>query len=133
MRLPNSRSKTVPSLGPLEARAMAVVWRRGDATVRDVADALSDETDSAYTTVLTIMTRLVEKRMLKRTRSGRAHVYRPTLTRQAYEEELARGRIRSLISEFGDLAVAQFAEELQEVDPERARQLGALLRKRTSK
>ena len=112
---------------------MAAVWRRGDATVRDVADALNDETASAYTTVLTIMTRLVEKRMLRRTRSGRAHVYRPTLTRQAYEEELARGRIRGLISEFGDMAVAQFAEELQAADPERARRLGALLRKRAGR
>lgn len=116
-------------LGPLESQVMDAVWMLGSASVRDVIHALGDGRDSAYTTIQTIMTRLANKKMLGRQLSGRAYVYSPTLSKQEYDEARARGRVRNLINEFGDLAVAQFAAELQEVDPERARQLGALLRR----
>lgn len=125
--------QVVPELGPLEARVMDVLWLRGSASVRDVADALDSESDLAYTTVMTVMSRLAEKRLLKRKPAGRAYLYRPTMSREAYEQELARSRVRGLIADFGEVAVAQFAAELQDVDPERARLLGELLRRRQAK
>ena len=103
------------------------MWRAGEATVRDVADALIGKTDSAYTTVMTVMTRLAEKGLLSRAARGRAYVYRPKLTKQEYAEALSRSRVRSLIDDFGELAIAQFAEELEQVDPERAKRLGEML------
>lgn len=108
---------------------MDVIWRRRTASVRDVANAL-DSHDLAYTTVMTIMSRLTEKGLLNREPSGRAYIYAPRLTREAYEAGRARIQARGLIDEFGDIAVAQFAAELQDVDPERARRLGELLRRR---
>lgn len=109
---------------------MDVVWRLGEATVAEVVEALKPRTDAAYTTVMTVMTRLTQKQLLKRQLQGRGYLYAPVLTREAYEEALSRARIRNLIEEFGDVAIAQFAEELRDVDPERARQLGELLRRR---
>lgn len=110
---------------------MEIAWRSGSATVRDVADALAGDTDSAYTTVMTVMSRLAEKRLLSRHAHGRAYLYRPKITKQAYEEALSLSRVRSLISEFGEVAISQFAEELDKVDPERARKLGKMLRQRS--
>ena len=127
------RDALVSQLGPLESRVMDAAWNLESASVRDIIEALGDATESAYTTIQTIMTRLAEKKLLDRTLSGRAYVYRPTLTKREYDEVQARGRVRKLINDFGDLAVAQFAEELQEVDPQRARQLGALLRRRDNR
>lgn len=124
---------TVPALGPLESRTMDVVWRLGNATVRDAADALAQDSDLAYTTVMTVMSRLAEKGLLARESAGRAFVYRPILSRERYEADLARSRVRVLISEFGDLAISQFAEELEQVDPERARKLAHMLRQRARK
>ncbi len=109
---------------------MDVLWQRGSASVRDVADALGGDAQLAYTTVMTIMSRLAKKGVLDRKASGRAYVYAPLLTREAYDTARARTQARDLIGQFGDLAVAQFAEELQDVDPGRARRLGELLRKR---
>ncbi len=109
---------------------MDVVWARGSASVREVVDALSGETELAYTTVMTIMSRLAEKGLLDRKPSGRAYVYAPRLSREAYDTFRARTQARGLIAQFGDVAVAQFAEELQNVDPERAKRLGELLRRR---
>lgn len=108
---------------------MDIVWTRGPLTVRDVADELEPVTDSAYTTVMTLMARLADKGLLSRKSRGRAFVYAPKLTRAEYEQQFTRSRVRSLISEFGDVAIVQFAEELRQVDPERARKLGQMLRK----
>lgn len=80
---------------------MHVVWREGDATVADVVEALKPRTDAAYTTVMTVMTRLTEKRLLTRRLQGRGYLYTPALPQAAYEEALSRARIRGLIEEFG--------------------------------
>jgi predicted transcriptional regulator len=112
---------------------MEVMWRLGSATVRDVAGALGRNSDLAYTTVMTVMSRLAEKGLLDRKAAGKAFVYRPTLSRERYQVDLARSRVRGLISDLGDVAISQFAEELDKVDPERARKLGEMLRKRGRK
>lgn len=105
-----------------------MVWRLGDATVADVVEALKPQ--AAYTTVMTVMTRLTRKRLLRRKLEGRSYRYSPVLSRDGYEQRLSRARIQGLIREFGDMAVTQFAEELLDVDPERAKKLGELLRRR---
>lgn len=109
---------------------MDIVWRRQRASVRDVAGALSSEGEIAYTTVMTIMFRLVKKGFLEREASGRAYVYAPLLTHEAYQAVRARTQARRFFEQFGDVAVEQFAAELEQVDPRRARRLGELLRKR---
>ncbi len=57
---------------------MKVVWERGHATVRDVYEALLERRKIAYTTVLTMMKILEQKKYLKRNQGERAHVYSPT-------------------------------------------------------
>lgn len=109
---------------------MDIVWDRGHATVRDVIERFDPRRAPAYTTLMTIMTRLAGKGLLEREPSDRAYDYHPTLTRTEYNARLSRARVRGLIADFGDIAVAQFAEELSNVDPERARRLEELLRRR---
>lgn len=125
----DDQPKIVP-LGPLEQRVMDAVWRRGDASVKDVTEDLNAEGEIAYTTVMTIMSRLADKGLLLRDQSARAYVYRPARSRAEFDETLSRSRVRELIKEFGDLAVTQFAEELRDVDPERALRLAEMLRSR---
>lgn len=61
---------------------MKVVWRLGDATVRDVYETLREKRTIAYTTVMTMMKILDEKGYLKKTLVDRAHVYTPVKPRQ---------------------------------------------------
>lgn len=103
-------------LGPLEAVVMERLWKRGRATVRDVVEDLGRSRALAYTTVMTIMTRLHEKGLLERDRDGKTYVYRPAVSRQEHRERLSRELVRGLVDEFGDVALAQFAEELDGVD-----------------
>lgn len=76
MRKPN------PLLTPQELAIMKVVWRLGEATVRDVYEALRTKRDIAYTTVMTMMKILEDKGYLTRTAQDRAYVYKPARPRQ---------------------------------------------------
>lgn len=103
-------------LGPLEALVMERLWKRGSATVRDVVEDLGRTRSLAYTTVMTIMTRLHGKGLLHRARDGKTYVYRPAFSREEHRERLSRDLVRGLVDEFGELALAQFAAELDGVD-----------------
>lgn len=61
---------------------MKVIWRREQATVRDVYETLRERRAIAYTTVMTMMNVLEEKGYLAKARVDRAYVYRPTRPQQ---------------------------------------------------
>jgi BlaI family penicillinase repressor len=60
-----------------ELEIMKVVWERDSVTVRDVYEALLERRKVAYTTVMTMMKILEQKKYLKKTQAERAYVYRP--------------------------------------------------------
>ena len=127
---PGDRSHTGAErlLGELEADIMRVVWPRGHATVREVLEALNGERSRqiAYTTVMTVMSRLAEKGLLRRQLVGKTHHYEVAQTEQQFLHVASRRMIRSLIDDFGEVAIAEFLAELDEVDPERRRALRRL-------
>jgi predicted transcriptional regulator len=100
-------------LGPLEAEVMGVLWS-ADAplNVREVLAALNAgrSVPLAYTTVMTVMSRLARKGVLARSRSGRQFAYAPLAADTA---EIA---VRGVLEEFGDAALARFVERV-EMDP----------------
>ena len=79
-----------------ELQIMKVVWGLGNATVKEVCDAMSQTKTVAYTTILTLMGILEEKGALVHTRSGRAFVYSPLLSRQ----QATRNQVRDVIARF---------------------------------
>jgi BlaI family penicillinase repressor len=67
-----------------ELEVMHVFWKRGEATVADVRDALAASgRDLAYTTVATLIRILSEKGFLKQTNRERPFLYRPA---RSFEE-----------------------------------------------
>jgi predicted transcriptional regulator len=65
-----------PVLTGQELEIMKIVWRLGDVTVRQVYEEILKERKIAYTTVMTMMGILEEKKFLKKTRAEKAHVYK---------------------------------------------------------
>ena len=81
-------------LHPLESEIMEQIWARSEATVREVQEALNARGQKvrAYTTLLTVMTRLDAKGLLVRRRAGRLDIYAPALSRAAYLQREPRPR-----------------------------------------
>ena len=121
-----------PPLTELEADVMGVIWKLGDATVRDVLVRLNATSgrERAYTTILTIMRRLDTKGVLERERQGNTDRYRPRTTRAAYREARAGAEVSALVAEFGDVALTHFAHEMAKLDPKRRERLRKLARRR---
>jgi len=117
-----------PPLHELESEIMEEMWGRGEATVRDVLKALNARGGKvrAYTTLLTVMTRLDAKGLLVRRRAGRLDVYAPALTRDEYFHTRAEAEVAALVEDFGDLALAHFARHIQQLDPQRLETLRRL-------
>jgi predicted transcriptional regulator len=116
-----------PPLHELEAEVMEELWRRGEAPVRTVMEALNkgSRTPRAYTTYMTVMSRLDGKGLLERRREGKTDHYRPTLDRGEYQRRRAAAEVDAVVAQYGDVALAQFARRV-ELDPKRLRELKRL-------
>ena len=79
---------------------MDVIYRRREATAREILDELPDA--PSYSTVRTLLTLLVKKGQLLCTPGDRAHLYRPARQRTA----AAESALRRLVRTFFDGSVA---------------------------
>jgi len=87
-----------------ELEIMKIVWRLPSATVRDVYEALLEQRKIAYTTVMTMMNILEEKKYLKKQAKDRAYVYQATRPRSDV--------IKAMVREFVDRVFNGSAEPL---------------------
>jgi len=104
--------KKSPTLTDGEHRIMEVLWKKGSATVAEVAEELAGKDGSAYTTVLTMMGIMRDKGYLSCRKDGRAHVFTPRVNRQA----AARKAVHQLLAKFfagspGELVLSFLRDE----------------------
>ncbi len=95
--------------GELEHEVLSALWTMDEAaTPAEVLDAL--DSDLAYTTIMTILTRLWQKELVTRERRGRAYAYAPAVT----EAELTAQRMQAILAEASDrkAALSGFARSL---------------------
>lgn len=94
--------RKLPS-GELENRVLSVLWATDRAmTPREVHAVISAKRDLAYTTVMTILTRLWEKEEVTREKHGRSFAYQPVLGR---DERIAQ-RLQEVLDAADDRLVA---------------------------
>jgi len=70
-----------------EVDILAVLWRLGPATVREVHEQLGK--DSEYNTTLTQMRVMTDKGLLRRSERFRNHVYEPAVPREQMQQRIA--------------------------------------------
>jgi predicted transcriptional regulator len=115
--------KSSGGLAPLESEVMDAVWQADSpVSVRLVLDTLNERRDAqlAYTTVMTVMNRLVTKNVLAREGERRRYLY------QATANDAAGLAVRDVLRAHGDAAVAHFLDEAR-TDPAVLRRLRAIL------
>ena len=96
-------------LTPQELQIMKVIWELGVASVKSVYSVISRNKNTAYTTILTIMGILESKGALTHTKSGRAFIYRPLLSR----EQATRNQISDVLDRFFDGNPQKLIESIQ--------------------
>ncbi|MEN6574855.1 MAG: BlaI/MecI/CopY family transcriptional regulator [Phycisphaerales bacterium] len=71
------------AMSPAETEILRLVWQLGEATVQQVHDALPASRKVAYKTVQTLLRRLEDKGYLTHKAEGKAHVFCPSVQREA--------------------------------------------------
>ncbi|QGG94165.1 BlaI/MecI/CopY family transcriptional regulator [Actinomarinicola tropica] len=97
--------------GELENQVLEVLWAAGEPmTPGAVHEVVAADRALAYTTVMTILTRLWEKDELTRRKDGRAYAYEPVVGR---DQRVAQ-RMRAVLGAAEDhtLALNAFADSL---------------------
>jgi len=115
-------------LGTLETEVMEIIWQSEKSmSVSEVVILLKKKREIANTTVMTIMMRLAEKGLLKRTPSGKAYLYKPALSKDSFLARVSKQIIKNLVSSFGDTAIAHFSEELENIPDDKKQKLLKLI------
>jgi len=82
-----------PTLTEQELEIMKIVWGREQATVRDVYEDMLQRRKVAYTTVMTMMKILEQKKYLRKSQEDRAYIYRPTKPKN----QVIKGMVREFV------------------------------------
>ena len=99
-------------LSDAEWTVMQAVWAGAPASARDVLDRVGRDTEWAYTTVKTLLARLVEKDALSVRMRGNVSLYEPLITKRQAQVAALRSLVeKAFDGTFGSLVHHLIAEE----------------------
>lgn len=109
---------TTQNLGPLEQEVMSLLWEEPK-TVRAVYSQIRKRKKVAYTTIMTIMTRLTLKGFLKRIFKDRAFVYSSKEPKGQIAKNVVSKIFDKLVDQFGEEAIIAFRQEVKKASKNR--------------
>ena len=115
-----------------EWQIMNALWTKHPATAREISTRLPRKVGWAYTTIKTMLTRLVEKNAVRERKQGNTSIYEPILTRRkARCSALHRVVDQAFDGAFGPLM--HFLVEEQNLSPKQRQELIRTLQKTSNK
>ncbi len=113
-----------------ELEALKFLWDQGEATVREVCDAMNANADDnaklAYTTVLSLLQVMEQKNLVTHRRQGKAYVYLPQVEREPTLRGLAAGFLERVFDGSLDEYLVH-ALGTRQVSPQELQQLEQML------
>ena len=97
-----------------ELEILQVLWKKGNATVREVHEELSVYKESGYTTTLKLMQIMFEKGLVKRDDSSKTHIYRPNVSKEKTQQQMLGKMVDAL---FGGSASQLVMQALGSAQP----------------
>src|ERR1051325_11468903 len=94
-----------------ELEIMKIVWERDSVTVRDVYEALLERRKVAYTTVMTMMKILEQKKYLKKSQADRAFVYQPAQPKRQVIGAMVREFVNRVFNGSAEPLLVHLVEE----------------------
>jgi predicted transcriptional regulator len=125
--------KTFNLRGGLQAEVMAAVWKLGEAKVEDVRSLQPRSRRSAYTTLQTVMNRLVDHGLLTRERRGNAFYYRAKYDEADYIARTISERLASASPDARREALIHLVGDLESDELNELRRYAAQIRRRRKK
>ena len=105
-------------LGHLEQDLLNYLWNSGEATGRQVFDAVSLQRQNAYHTILTVLNRMVKKGLLSKKKKTGVFHFSAALSREEFELLACQQAIKSALSISHSNAISAIVNLLSQDDPE---------------
>ena len=121
------------SLGELEQQIMEIIWREKELSIRSVLQILNTQKPVAYTTVATIMQRLVDKKFLVRREKGKSFVYASRYSKELFSRKIVQSFLDKVVSSYGDIAIASFVDSIDDLPREKKEYFLKLLKQHENK
>ncbi|RPI41773.1 MAG: BlaI/MecI/CopY family transcriptional regulator [Bacteroidetes bacterium] len=87
-----------------EEEIMLVLWKLGEATIRDIMGGL-DQQETPYTTISTVVRVLEKKGFVGHTAIGTTYIYRPLVRKREY----LRGFLSGIVTSYFDGSFSRMA------------------------
>ncbi len=118
-------AKAVPNLGKVQLQIMQILWERGEATAREITDALNLTDPVAHSTTQTLLRKLEAKGAVAHSVQDRVFVFRPLSQEADTRESAARDLLTRVFggSVYGLVSHLLKHEELSDDELKRLRQL----------
>jgi predicted transcriptional regulator len=94
-------------LGGLEQKIMEVLWESSE-PLKPSAVLAKMSGDYAYTTIMTVLKRMADKKLVKRQLKGNAYFYRAVSDKATFASDCLDDLFARVIDSYGDLAVTSF-------------------------
>jgi predicted transcriptional regulator len=118
-------------LGDLEARVLSVVWSFGKPVpARAVHERVSKKHPVAPLTVITVLNKLVTKKVLRREKKDDLFHYQAIMSEEEFRAHVSRRVVEGILSFEPGAVSASLVDVLAEQDPERLAELGRLIRRK---
>ena len=107
----------IKNVGPLERKILNILWSEKEASAREICSSLEKTGERrAYSTVRTIINRLVKKRIIaqRMDMQERIYIYTPLITKIELEKKIVHGVIGELFRRFESSTISYLAEELSD-------------------
>lgn len=113
------------SISNLEAEIMKIIWEKGKVTVREVHEnMLRKEIESKeqgfipYTTVMSTMTTLAEKRLLKQDKTAKTYIYSAAVDKKELSKSIIKSVSEKLLEESTTGMVSRFLSDSKNISKE---------------
>ena len=132
MKSPNHPHRNLPKPTEVELEILTSLWSRGEATVRELFEDVSQRRALGYTSVLKTLQIMTEKGLVQRTEAGKAHIYRATASQEDTQSQFLRDLTERLFS--GSAAqLAMHALTLQPASSNELQEIRKLIERRKDK
>ena len=106
------------SISNLEAEIMKIVWERGKVTVREVHEIMlrreikkKEHSFIPYTTVMSTMTTLAEKQLLKQDKTAKTYIYSAAVDKKELSKSIIQSVSDKLLEESTSGMVSKFLSD----------------------
>jgi BlaI family transcriptional regulator, penicillinase repressor len=132
MKSPNHQHRNLPKPTEVELEILTSLWSKGEATVRELFEDVSQRRTLGYTSVLKTLQIMTEKGLVQRTEAGKAHIYRATASQEDTQSQFLRDLTERLFS--GSAAqLAMHALTLQPASSNELQEIRKLIERKKDK